>query len=129
MKLVLFALFCLAAFADDFIVSYRGAAKNHTIVAERLQIARAMTPFALGDVLYEFDLEIDDFEDDQSVEKLLKTHQDSLLKGLLQNGAILSDAAQSTKNGADSKSVLTLKATKISAKVKENMVRILVFKN
>ncbi|MDR2639401.1 MAG: hypothetical protein LBC09_06175 [Helicobacteraceae bacterium] len=115
--------------AEEFIVAYRQASANHAALNEKLTIAKAMVAFKSSRVKYGFDLEISPQEGKLGAARLLRLYQDDLLENLLKNGVLLTDAAKYGRNGADSKTVLTLPPTRIGAFVKEDMVTIVVYEN
>jgi hypothetical protein len=130
MRLLLCAFFLVSFVgAEEYIVAYRQASARHAILNERLTIAKAMIPFGSDRVKSSFSFEIERKDGKLDALKTLKLYQDDLLENLLKNGVLLSDAAKAGRNGADSKTVLTLPPTRIRAFVKEDMVTIVVYEN
>ncbi|MDR1911712.1 MAG: hypothetical protein LBQ52_05125 [Helicobacteraceae bacterium] len=130
MKAFLFLFFyVLGAFADDYIVSFRQVSANHTIANEKLMIAKAMLPSQFKRYKSVFSFEIGTQSAKLPISAILKLRQDDLLENLLKNGVFLSDAGVSRRSGAGAKTVLTLKATRINAVVKDDMVTIAVYED
>ncbi|MDR2905228.1 MAG: hypothetical protein LBU73_04680 [Helicobacteraceae bacterium] len=122
-----FAIFSSLLIAEEyFIVSYRQFSRDHTIVSEKFDVARAMQEFSELKIKAEFDVFTED-SDGISTEKLLKIHQDEIVRHLIYHGAIVSDNAHSRRKNTSSKSRLVIPAAKIAAKVKGDLVKITLF--
>jgi hypothetical protein len=131
MRAVLCLFFCFSlAISEDFIVSYRQASAKGAILNQKLAIAKAMiAPPSSSKIKSGFAFAIDAKESDLGVYKLLNIYEDVLLENLLKNGVIMSDAAEVGRGGVDTKTVLTLKALRVRADVKGDIVTIAVYED
>ncbi|MDR0746326.1 MAG: hypothetical protein LBE89_00345 [Helicobacteraceae bacterium] len=124
--IVFFLALALPLLSEDFIVSYRAVMKDHRLYNENFQVARSMIAHQKSAVVAVFEIPADDT---QSALKSIRQNSDRVIEELLQHKIMLTDTVSTHSETASTKTVVTLKALKISAAVKGDTVKIAVLED
>ncbi|MDR3163405.1 MAG: hypothetical protein LBT81_06080 [Helicobacteraceae bacterium] len=127
MKRIIFLVaFALPLLSEDFIVSYRAVMKDHRLYNENFQVTRSMIAHPKSAVTAVFETPTDGT---QSVLKSIRQNSHTVIEELLRRGIMLTDTVSTHNETVTTKTVVTLKALKVSAAVKGDVVRITVLED
>ena len=124
-----FIIFLSTVISEEyFYVSYRGVLDNNLLKTERFHISKVMALPKKLQLVSEFTTDIVDEEEKLKVSQFFKINQDLITQELFKAGVFVNERSDVKKNSQNTKVVLMFPPTIISLSVKENFVKISVYK-